>query len=58
MKSVLKEVITNSGVIVEYGDTRIECNDDAEALKKIKELGFVESDIVYPDGTRTTVKQN
>lgn len=58
MRSILKEEITHSGVIVEWGDTKIECKDDTEALKKIKELGFSDSVIVYPDGHRTFVKQH
>lgn len=58
MKSLLREVQTHSGVVVEYGDTRIEFPDDRAALKFIEDMGYGVADIVYPDGTHTTVNRS
>lgn len=57
MKSMLKEVEIHSGVTVEIGEDRIECKDEASALKLIRDMGYSEADIVFPDGSHTKIKR-
>ncbi len=56
MKSMLKEVKTNSGVQLLYNNTIIECADAKEAQELMYTNKYDTAWIKYPDGSKTRIQ--